>query len=202
MFNPIRAASTVFAVIVLGFASDKVREAEVIGAIDRSQDAREEKLNGYSVTETYSIKNSRFAAALLQSSVMDRILKEETAMSRGEERKKALITSDNYTMRLADQETLNGRLCDVVELSPRSRDAHLIRGRAFVDTVTHNMVRIEGKPAASPSFWAGKPEITRDYSDIGAFAFAQRSLAVTSTFLLGRTEVIIEYTGYRIDAVE
>jgi hypothetical protein len=200
----------------------------VIQGIDRAQQAREERLNGYSVTEHYTIRNSRFTAPaelvaavtymrdsgktyrvlsrtgppFLQSNVLDRILKEETDMSHGEARRSALITSANYRMRLTGQQDLDGRRCDVMELTPRVKNAHLLKGKAWVDAENQTLLRIEGKPVASPSFWARSPEIVRDYSDIGEFSFAQKSVAISSTFLLGRTEMTIEYTGYKINAAK
>ena len=201
------------------------READVIRGIEHAQLAREERMTGYSVTEKYVVKNSRFGEAaemtvevtyakgagkvyrvisrrgpsFLQTRLLDRVLKEETELSRGDTRKAALVTGDNYRMKWVGEELLGGRNCEVVLLEPRKKSPHLLRGKAWVDAVTRNMVRIEGRPAASLSFWANSPLVTRDYFDIGDFSFARKSLAVSQSFLLGRTELTVEYTDYQIN---
>jgi hypothetical protein len=197
-------------------------------AVDRAQFAREENVTQYTVTETYKLRNSRFSdpagmivnvryqkglgktykvltrtgPSFLQSAVLDRMLKEEEQMSRGDERKNALITSANYQMKLAGEKMLDGRLCDALELTPRRKSPHLLRGKAWVDASTHNLIRIEGKPAASLSFWAGTPNVVREYMEIGGFSFARRSLAVTEGFLLGRSELRVDYTDYHVGPLD
>ncbi len=59
-------------------------------------------------------------------------------------------------------------------------------------------MKIEGRPSTSPSFLAGRPMIVLEYEDINGFAFAKRRQAVSDSLLLGRTELTIEYSGYKL----
>lgn len=190
--------------------------------IDKAQLAREENVTGYTVTETYKLRNSRFSEpaemvvnvtyakgagktykvvsrrgpSFLQSAVLDRMLKEEAEMSRGQMRTEALITSANYEMKLLGEAVIEGRRCKTVELTPRRKSPHLLIGKAWVDATTYNLIRIEGKPAASISFWAGAPNVIREYTEISGFSFARRSIAVTHGILLGRSEITVDYSNY------
>ena len=203
------------------------RDVRLCADIGQAQFAREEKLLTYTASERYLIRNTHFSdpaevvvsviykkdagkvyrvisrrgPSILQSTVMDRVLKEETAMSRGEARKQSLVIGVNYSMKWLGEEVLDGRRCDVVAIEPRKKSPHLLRGRAWVDAVSHNLIRIEGKPTASPSFWVGTPQVVREYREIGGFSFAMRSHAVSQTFLLGRTELNIEYGDYRVNSM-
>ncbi|MDQ6665430.1 MAG: outer membrane lipoprotein-sorting protein [Acidobacteriota bacterium] len=196
----------------------------VVRGVDQAELFRDTNLSGYSVTEHYVVHNSRFEAAasmtveanylpvsgksysvvsrsgssILQTRVLDRLLAEEAEMSRGATRQRALVTSANYKMRLIGEEAINGRDCKVLELVPRLKDTHLLKGRAWVDAKDYSLVRIEGKPAASPSIFAGHPTITRDYEQIEGFSLATRSHAVCDSFLLGQTELTIEYRNYKV----
>lgn len=198
--------------------------AQLVHDIDQAQLAREEKMTAYTVTETYTLRNARFGEAaelvvnvsytrgagktyqvvsrqgpsFLHTRVFDRMLQEEGEMSRGTVRQNSLITSANYQMKPAGQQVLDGRTCDVLELTPRRSSPHLLHGKAWVDARTHNMIRVAGKPAASLSFWAGTPMVVRDYIEIGEFSFGRRSRVVTQGFLLGRSELNVDYTGYQI----
>jgi hypothetical protein len=61
------------------------------------------------------------------------------------------------------------------------------------------LVRIQGKPTASPAFLAGIPEVVRDYIEVDGFSLARKSHAISQTFLLGKTDLTIEYTDYRVN---
>lgn len=213
-----------------GPVSDSLTERDRTLAKDiaEAQLQREEKLTDYTATERYTIRNthfsdpagmtvavtyragvgksyqilSRYGPSMLQSGVLDRLIKEETEMSRGEARKASLVTEENYRIQWFKEQMLDGRLCDVVNLEPRTKSPHLLRGQAWVDLASHHLVRIEGKPTASPSFWAGTPTVIRDYVEIGSFAFAKASRAVSQTFLLGKTELNIEYSDYKVNLRE
>jgi hypothetical protein len=200
----------------------------IVHLIDQSQWDREARLAGYVVTEHITIRNSRFGQpaeatvtttytrgagkvyevisrsgpAFLQTHVLDRLLREEADMSHGEQRNSALVTSGNYKMKGIGREVLDGRPCDLIELTPRVKSTHLLKGRAWVDTESHQLVRIEGKPTASPAFLAGRPEIVRDYAQIDGFSLATKSRALSDSFLLGKSELTIEYTDYRVNSVE
>jgi hypothetical protein len=203
-----------------------LREELVIRGMDQAQADREAHLNGYTVTEHYMIHNLRFQTAAemtvatvysngtgksyqtlsrsgsptLQNSVLEKLLREEVEMSRGDTRQHALITSANYKMKLIGQEIMDGRTCDILELVPRTKSAHFLKGRAWVDSEDRSLVRIEGKPSASPSFWAGRPTIVREYERIDGFTVAKRSHAISDSLLLGKTELTIEYSHYALTA--
>jgi hypothetical protein len=201
---------------------------DLIRDIDRAQNSREEKLTAYSVTEIYKLHNARFTESaemvvnvaykkgsgktyqvvsrsgpsFLQTGVLDKMLKEEGELSRGQTRESAMVTSANYKMKPLGQQVLEGRTCEMLELTPRKKSSHLLQGKAWVDARTHNLIRIEGKPTASPSFWAGSPQVTRDYVEIEGFSFATRTRATSQSFLLGKSELVIEYSNYHVNHLE
>jgi hypothetical protein len=201
------------------------KQADVIREIDAVERNREANLAGYSVTEHYMVKNSHFQMAaevvvqaaykraagktyqvqsrsgppMLKDRLMDRILQEEANMSRGTAREQSLITSANYDMHLVGEEKLGDTKCLELDLMPRVKSPHLLRGKVWVDSGNKLLVRIEGQPPVGQSFFAGRPQVVRDYSPVDGFAFAQRSHAVSSGFIQGKTEVTIIYDNYVID---
>jgi hypothetical protein len=207
-----------------GAAPQPAREGSVIRGVDQAELDRETNLTGYSVTEHYTLRNIRFrtgaemtvatvyakgvgksyrvlsrsGSSALESSVLDRLLQEEAEMSRGDIRQHALVTSANYKMRLIGEESLAGRQCEVLEIIPRTKSTHLLKGRAWVDAEDHSLVRIEGKQSASSSFWTGRPTIVREYERIDGFSLARKSHASSDSLLLGRTDLTIEYSDYTV----
>jgi hypothetical protein len=199
-------------------------QLDLIRRIDAAELTRETNLAGYTVTEYYTIRNSHFSRpaeatvevtytrgegktykmlsrsgpSLLQNRVLDRLLQEEGQMSRGKLREQVIITSANYEMKLIAQQPVGGILCDVVELVPKRRSPYLLRGRMWVDAANMRMVKIEGKPPTSASFFEGRPQIVREYTQIDGFALAQRNHAASNNFLLGQSTVDIEYRDYHV----
>ena len=200
-------------------------QADIIRDIDAVERNREANLAGYRVTEHYTIQNSHFqmpaevvvqtayrraagktyqvqsrsGPSMLKDRLMDRILQEEANMSRGAAREQSLITSANYDMHLIGEKEIGGTRCLELDLMPRVKSPHLLRGKVWVDSGNKLVVRIEGQPPVGQSFFAGRPEVVRDYAAVDGFAFAQRSHAISSGFIQGRTEVTIIYDHYVIE---
>lgn len=199
-------------------------EQTAILALDQADARRESRLAGYSVTEHYTLRGSRFALSAemtvetvyqrgqgkvyrvvsrsgspaLQSRVFDRLLREEGEMSRGDARLRTLVNSENYLVRLAGEEMVAGEMCYVLDLTPRVKSTHLLKGRAWIEKKDGSLLQIEGRPTASPSFLTGRPAISRKYERVDEFWLARSSHALSESFFSGTTELSIEYRDYRI----
>ena len=136
---------------------DTIREQGIIQGANQAELDREVNLTGYTVTEHYTLRNSRSSSSTeitvaaiyrqgvgksfqilsrkgsssLQAHVLDKLLQEETAMSHGDARQHALINSANYKMRLIGEESVAGRPCDILELIPLVKSTHLLKGRIW-----------------------------------------------------------------------
>jgi hypothetical protein len=200
------------------------RQQDLIRQIDQAELRRESKLTGYTVTEYYTIRNShignpaeatiettykrgqgktykvlsRSGPSLLRNRVLDRLLQEETQMSRGKMREQAIITSWNYDMKLVGKEPVSGTMCDVLELTPKRKSPYLLKGRLWVDPAKMMIVKIDGKPPTSASFFSGRPQVVREYKHLEGFALAHHSHAVSSSFIFGQSIVDIEYRDYHL----
>jgi hypothetical protein len=202
----------------------KEQQQSLIRQIDRAELRRERMLFGFTVTEYYKIENSHFSKAaeatiettyrrgrgksykvlsrtgpsLLRNRVLDRLLQEEREMSRGKMHEQAVITSANYDMKLIGEELVGSTMCDVLEVVPKRKSPYLLKGRLWLDTVKMVIVKIEGKPPTSASFFSGRPQIVREYKEVNGLVLAQHSHAVSSSFLFGRSTVDIEYRNYHV----
>jgi hypothetical protein len=225
----LRSSSWTLAFLVVGACNCNdldigARQQDLIRQIDQAELRRESKLTGYTVTEYYTIRNSRIGnpaeaiiettykrgqgktykvlsrsgPSLLRNRVLDRLLQEETQMSRGKMREQAIITSSNYDMKLVGKEPVGGILCDVLELTPRRKSPYLLKGRLWVDPAKMMIVKIDGKPPTSASFFSGRPQVVREYKHLEGFALAHHSHAVSSSFIFGQSIVDIEYRDYHL----
>jgi len=198
----------------------------VIKAFDATQRAREVGIAGYSATEHYIVRRngsqeigaeltarstysrdkgkdfqvlSRTGSGFLQSQVLDRVLDHEKELYAPDTRKRSLVTTDNYEMKLLPQrETANGQDWYVVQLTPKAKSPNLLDGEAYVDPNTFTLVRLKGIPSASTGLVSGRPDVERDFQLIDGFAMTSHSDLRSKTFLAGQTEITVDYSDYKV----
>lgn len=83
--------------------------------------------------------------------VLRDIVEKETESTQEASRKE--ISPENYEFQLVGQETIEGRNCYVLSLTPRRNEKELIRGKIWVDAADYRIHRLEGNPVKSPSWW-------------------------------------------------
>lgn len=111
----------------------------------------------------------------------------------------ARVTPENYNFRMVRTERLPDRWCYVVHISPKVKSKYLIEGDIWVDATDYGIVRMDGKPSESISFWIGKPHIDQQFEKIGDFWLASHNRSRADSRLLGASELNIEYGPYQLD---
>lgn len=197
---------------------------EILARIESENHRRHVLLKEYSGARQYTLQNDRFgkqaAAAVLMSyrqvegehytvltrsgsdrlgGIIDRVLASEAGASLPPENARHEITSANYRVRLLRTELAAGRDCYVLELAPRIKNRLLIAGKVWVDVGSYAVIRIEGQFAASLSLLVGAPRITEEFVEVQGFWLPGHVRSITSSFLLGPTELDILFSNYQID---
>ncbi len=178
---------------------------------------------GYSGLRRYSLRNLRFlkeatvsvgvtyrpgegkhftilerSGSVKLTAIVERLLASEAEASRPTRLTDHQISPANYATRLRGMETTAGRLCYVIDLTPKYKSKYLIKGTVWVDHSSYGIVRLDGFTAASLSMWVGSPQVTEEFSEIAGLWLPTYTRSVSSGFLLGTSELEIRYTDYRI----
>jgi len=197
---------------------------EILAKIESENNRRHFLLKEYSGSRQYTMQNLRFgkqaSVAVLMNyrqdegkhytvlersgsdklnGIIDQVLASEANASLPPENSRSQITSVNYRVRLLATEGTAGRNCYVLELAPKVKNQFLIVGKAWVDTESYAVVRIEGRFAASMSILVGAPRITEDFIEVQGFWLPGHVRSITSSFLLGPTELDILFSNYQLD---
>jgi hypothetical protein len=107
------------------------------------------------------------------------------------------FSADNYDFRFTRAENSGGRCFYELELLPRRKDKHLLRGHIWIDAATYLPGRIEAEPAKSPSWWLRDVRITLRYGDVSGM-WLQTHMEVTATVrILGPYTLISRDVEYR-----
>jgi hypothetical protein len=128
--------------------------------------------------------------------VFPRLLGAEVEAARPDLRERSRITPENYTFEMVGSESVRGRRAYVMAIEPKTQNKYLARGKIWVDAEDYAIIRVDGKPAKSPSFWVKSVHFVHDYDKFGAFWFPVLNHSVTDVRIFGATEMTIEYFDY------
>jgi hypothetical protein len=200
-------------------------DAKIVQSVNAAVYARDQAILTYTVTEHYAMfRNhqeqrpvaemtvqttykkdvgksyavlSMTGSALLRK-VLATVLDNEKRLNEPANRASSLITSANYEMKPKGMETIGGRQCIAVELTPRHLSPYLLRGTLWVDRENGAIVQLSGISAKSPSVFTGPSQFFRQYAMIDGVAMATHARAESNSWMVGQTVITIDYNDYQI----
>jgi len=136
-----------------------------------------------------------------QKHVLRKMLESESQTSAPEAREKTRLCSDNYEFQMVGL-VVGERPAYAIDVKPKRKDKLLFEGRIWVDTEDYALVRAEGNPAKTPSFWTKHIHFVHSYEKREGFWFPLSTASVTDARIFGRTNLNIEYFDYKPHATE
>lgn len=200
----------------------------IIQSVDRAVMARVHAIEGYTVTEHYSVfRNhdethpvaemtvkttykqetgksyeilSQSGSAVMRKFVLGAILDNEKQLNKPGTREGSWFVSANYDMKLKSgmPENVNGRDCYALTIAPKRKATFLIDGTLWVDAKSGSIVQVQGQSSKSPSMFTGPTKMSRNYVDVDGFSEATHARALSESGLFGETVVTIDYQSYQI----
>jgi hypothetical protein len=129
--------------------------------------------------------------------VLRDILTKETEQPRDAQRKE--LSLENYDFPLLGEETLNGRRCYLMGLNPRREEKDLLRGKIWVDAENYNILRLEGSPAKTPSWWIRDLHILMSFAEVDGMWLRTFTHAVANVRFKGRYVMVSRDLEYRFE---
>jgi outer membrane lipoprotein-sorting protein len=148
------------------------------------------------VGKTFTILDHSGSSKLFE--IVQKLLTSEAESSRPANRGQYEIGPDNYDADIRGQEAVEGRTCYVLNLTPKNRSKYLISGTVWVDKDTYGIVRLEGTTSSNVSYWVGSPHIVEHFAPVEGIWLPRRTKSISSTTLLGESELEIHYSDYRV----
>ena len=108
------------------------------------------------------------------------------------------LSPENYGFRFIREEDVSGQRCYVLELLPRRKDKHLLRGDIWVDANTYLIRRFDGTLAKNPSWWVRDVRITFVYGDVAGMWLQTTSKFTAKARILGQYTVVSRDVTYQI----
>jgi len=128
--------------------------------------------------------------------VLHKMVESEAETSLPEARNKTRLNLENYNFEVLGTELITDRMSYVLEVTPKRKDKYLFQGRIWVDVEDYALVRAEGNPAKSPSFWIKNTHFVQTYGKSGFLWFPVSTQSVTEARIFGTTDVSVRYFDY------
>ena len=195
---------------------------EVVAAMMRHDNERQTALEGYTALRRYVLENTahhKRAEMVVRVTctkdgskqfetvsstgwggarkhVFGRLLDAESEASRPGARDQSRVTAENYSFEMAGRDEVDGREAYVLNVVPKEPKKYLFRGQIWIDAEEYAIVRMDGTPAKSPSFWVKSVHFAHTYEKHGLFWFPASDDSVTDVRIFGSTELKIDYYDY------
>lgn len=111
------------------------------------------------------------------------------------------FSSDNYGFSFLYEEGVMDEHCYVLELLPRRKDKHLLRGKVWVDANTYHPRRFQGELAKNPSWWVRDVRIAFVYGKVGEMWLQTASEASANVRILGPSRMVSRDASYKLNEV-
>jgi hypothetical protein len=131
--------------------------------------------------------------------VLKKLLQSEQEATAEENRRLTALTPENYEFSLAEYERHPEGDLYVLNVTPRTKNKFLYKGRIWVSAEDFAVTRIEASPAKNPSFWIKQTEISHQYIKVGNFWLPALNRTQSQIRWGGRALLTIEYTNYKIN---
>ena len=196
---------------------------EILRRVEHENGRRRELLKEYSGSRRYTLLNGRFgkeAAVAIEMKyrdadgetftvvtqsgsdklvgIINSVLASESHASAPAEQSQHQLSAANYRVHLLGTESVDGRTCFVLALAPRMKAQFLIVGKAWVDAESFGTVRLEGQFASSVSILLGAPHLREDYVEVSGFWLPGHVHSITSSLLLGQSDLDIIFSNYQL----
>ncbi len=130
--------------------------------------------------------------------VLHKIVESEQEASGGSNRREVKLTPDNYKFELLGTDTVQGRLCYIVEVDPKRGNKFLYKGRVWIDAKDFAVTQISAKPAKNPSFWISSVQIQHQYEKHGDMWLPRNNRSTSKVRLGGQAVLTIDYQEYEL----
>jgi hypothetical protein len=122
--------------------------------------------------------------------VLKKALEREQAIWNGRLAARSSLTTDNYQF-IAAQREPEGLIR--VTVKPKRQDDLLIDGTILLKGEDGDLVRVEGRLAKSPSFWAGRVQVVREYVRLEGVRVPVRTESVAQVKMAGASSFTMTY---------
>lgn len=143
---------------------------------------------------------SESGSAMFCHKVLRRMMEAEQEGALQANHLKAMLSAENYHLKLVGEDRIDGVKAWVLEVSPKVSSRFNYKGKVWIGEDDHAVVRIVGSPARNPSWITSNPTFDYRYARQGEFWLPQKNVTVSHVRLGGEVTLTVDYGKYAIVA--
>jgi hypothetical protein len=109
-----------------------------------------------------------------------------------------MVNEQNYRFDFLDEENLEGNACYRLRLTPKHERKDLLKATIWVDKNSYRILRIEGDPAKSPSFWVKDVHLILEFGEVAGMWLQTETLALAHLRFGGEYKITSQDLNYDV----
>ena len=109
-----------------------------------------------------------------------------------------MVNEQNYRFEYVDEETLDSNPCYKLRITPKHERKDLLKATVWVDKSSYHILRIEGDPAKSPSFWVKDVHLVLEFGEVAGMWLQTETQALAHLRFGGEYKITSQDLGYDV----
>jgi hypothetical protein len=177
------------------YSSVRTYHLELHGILKLYADMEVKMAYQYPGDKSFTILSEN-GSGYIRNHVLKRLIEAEDEASHQGENRQVAITPENYDFELTGYKHEGKDGYYILKVTPRVNRKYLFKGHIWVDDQEFAIVRIEGQPATSLSWWTTKVNFVYQYKKVGEFWLPALNETVTHVRFFGLSLLTIKYQDY------
>jgi hypothetical protein len=182
------------------YASERTYRMEYKGPIGERQALMRVKMEFAAPDRKRFTVVSESGSTIFCHQVLRKLMEGEQEGALEANRLRSMLSPENYHLRLAGEERLDGRDAWVLEVTPREENRFNYKGMVWVSKTDYAVMRIVGSPARNPSWLMGTSKFDYRYQKSGDFWLPEHNDTLSHLRIGGEIRLQVDYGEYRITA--
>jgi hypothetical protein len=129
--------------------------------------------------------------------IVRRILDHEVDATR--DPKEIMVNADNYDFSYLGTEIVDGVPCYRLRIDPKHERKDLLKAVIWVDKDTYRLLKMDGEPAKSPSFWVKDLHLVLHFNEVAGMWLQTGTQALAKTRFGGQYNVVSKDLSYDVE---
>jgi hypothetical protein len=109
-----------------------------------------------------------------------------------------MVNQQNYEFTFLGDDVLAGDPCYKLQLTPKHDRKELLNATMWVDKNSYHILRLEGEPAKSPSFWVKDVHLVLEFGEVAGMWLQTHTLALAHLRFGGEYKLTSQDLGYNV----
>jgi hypothetical protein len=109
-----------------------------------------------------------------------------------------MVNEQNYAFAFTGEDMLDGNSCYRLRIAPKHERKDLLKATIWVDKNSYHIVRMEGEPAKSPSFWVKDVHLVLEFDEVAGMWLQTETHAMAHLRFGGEYKITSQDIGYDV----